>query len=85
MNHFLQSKLECVQEVVAEEMFVQDNTFLSTFDPQLSRTIPSSSVRLHIVVSYLSGDSTYENIHPCAHTANVQASQEDNPTHGDVL
>jgi hypothetical protein len=22
MNHFLQSKLECVQEVVAEEMFV---------------------------------------------------------------
>ena len=70
---------------IVEEMYVQDNTFISTFDPNVSRTITSPSIRSHTAASYLSSDSTYEYIHPCAYIANVQESQKNNPTYGDVL
>ena len=72
-------------EKVANDMFVQDNSFLSTFDPEVSKILQSSSTRLHTATSYLTSDNTYEDIHPCAHTTNLQASQKDNPMYEEFL
>ena len=36
-------------------------------------------------MSYISSDETYEDIHPCAFMAKLQANQLDNPTYGDIL
>ena len=70
---------------VANEIFIQDKSFLSTFDPEVSKPLQSSSTRLHTATSCLTSDNTYEDIHPCAHTVKLQASQKDNPTYGEVL
>ena len=70
---------------VSEGMSVRDSTFLSTFDPQYTKSSTSSAVRTHTSTSYLSSVSVYEDIHPCAYTAKIQASLQDNPTYGDVL
>ena len=70
---------------VVEEMCVQDNIFLSTFDSKVSIPIQSSSIRYHTAVLYLSSGSTYEDIHPCVYAAKIQASTQNNPTYVDVL
>ena len=70
---------------VTNEIIIQDNSCLSTFDHKVSKPLQSSSTRLHTATSYLTSDNTYEDIHPCAHTANLQASSKNNSTYGEVL
>jgi hypothetical protein len=74
-----------ISKEITSAIVESDCAYLSTLDldgPDFTSTPATRSLERKL---YLSIDHTYEDIHPCAYAAKIQAHDEDNPTYSDIL
>ena len=71
--------------IVKEQLYQNDNVFVSTYEPSDTSKLSTSATRAHESNQYMSPDDSIENIHPCAFIAKLQANQKDNTIYGDIL